>query len=96
MAQRNRFQGNKRKPQKGASPARAPVEASVPPERRPPKVYGEAFVLLEDGQKNTFHYSGGQWQPYELSIAECRKECQVDELPQKVRQMTRYEVRRPV
>jgi hypothetical protein len=31
-----------------------------------------------------------------MSIAECRENCQVQELPQKVNGMTRYEIRYPL
>jgi hypothetical protein len=58
-------------------------------------VYGKPFIVLEDKDKNTFVYEGGNWVPYSESIAECRKTCQVKELPQRVNQRTRYEVRCP-
>jgi len=58
-------------------------------------VYGKAFILMEDLQKNTFEYVKGAWVPHAMTIAECRVDCQVKELPQKVNGMTRYEVRCP-
>jgi hypothetical protein len=65
-------------------------------EKKPPVVYGKAFIVLEDETKGTFEYEKGAWVPYSMSIAECRRECLVKELPQKVNRMTRYEVRLPV
>jgi hypothetical protein len=59
-------------------------------------LYGKAFIVLEDAQKQTFVYKSGAWSAFSMSIAECRQDCQVKELPQKVNQMTRYEVRCPV
>ena len=58
-------------------------------------VYGKAVVVAEDAAKNTFYFDGSAWMPYTESIAECRKTCLVKELPQKLKNMTRYEVRRP-
>ena len=57
-----------------------------------PVVYGKPFVVLEDTQKGTFVYQGGQWIPHTRTIAECRKDSQVKELAQKINGMTRYEV----
>jgi hypothetical protein len=64
-------------------------------ERRPPVVYGKPFILMEDDLKNTFIFEGGAWVPHSVSIAECRLTCQVKQLPQKLNNMSRYEVRRP-
>lgn len=58
-------------------------------------VYGKAFIVAEDSAKNTFVFNGAEWAPYSESIAECRKTCLVKELAQKLKNMTRYEVRRP-
>jgi hypothetical protein len=95
MPQKRRFTPNKRQM------ARAPSATSSL--RRPPEVterqtvvYGKAFIIMEDEQKNTFIYEGGAWVPHSSSIAECRQTCQVKELPQKVNRMTRYEIRCPV
>ena len=63
---------------------------------KPPVQYGKPFILLEDSDKKTFEYKSGARVPYTMSIAECRQDCQVKELPQKVNRMTRYEVRCPV
>ena len=62
----------------------------------PPVNYGTPFIVLEDEEKNTFVYSGGEWVPYATSIAECRKSCQVKELPQRLNRKVRYEIRCPV
>lgn len=80
---------------------RAPREAAAPAaprsfEPKPPTQYGPAIIILEDAQKNTFEYTSGSWVPFEMSIAECRVECQVRALPQQVNGKTRYEIRRPL
>jgi hypothetical protein len=59
-------------------------------------VYGKAIVIAEDANKNTFYFDGAAWVPYSDSIAECRRSCLVKELPQRVKDMTRYEIRPPV
>lgn len=66
------------------------------PERKPPVVYGQPFIVLEDESKNTFTYQSGSWIPHSMTIAECRQSCQVRELPQKLNRMIRYEVRSPI
>ena len=77
-----------------SAPRYAPPAPPTPrPERQPKPVYGKPFVLLEDDRKNTFEFVGGAWVPYSRSIAECRLDCQVTALAQKVNNMTRYEVR---
>lgn len=65
-------------------------------EKKPPVTFGKPFVLLEDLDKSTFVYKGGQWIPHSATIAECRQDCQVKELPQKIKGMTRYEICPPV
>jgi len=65
-------------------------------ERKSPTRYGKPFILLEDMEKNTFEFRGGQWVAHSMSIAECRENSQVKELPQKVNGMTRYEIRNAV
>jgi hypothetical protein len=62
----------------------------------PKREYGRPFILMEDESLNTFHYVSGAWIPYEKKIAECRLDCQVKALPQKVNKMIRYEVRAPI
>ena len=64
-------------------------------EIRPAVIYGKPFVVLEDKEKNTFIFQAGNWVPHAESIAECRKTCQVKQLPQQLNQMIRYEIRRP-
>jgi hypothetical protein len=96
MGQRNRSHGKRQKPRAAArtpAPLRQPLAAA---EKKPPVTYGKPFVLLEDGQKCTFIYDSGQWRPHEKSIAECREDCQVKELAQKINGMTRYEIRSPL
>ena len=96
MSQRNRHHSHKRQKPSAAPP---PVVLRVPPvavERKPPVKYGKPFVLLEDSQKGTFIYNGGQWVRHTRTIAECRQDSQVKELPQKINGMTRYEICAPV
>jgi hypothetical protein len=96
MGQRNRNHGKRQKPHlAAATPAafRNPVAAL---ERKIPVTYGKPFIVLEDGQKNTFVFAGGAWKPHTATIAECRVDCKVKELPQKINGMTRYEVCSPV
>ena len=95
MVRRDRHQGKRQKP-RAATPTsnfRAPVPVI---ERKLPVAYGKPFVVLEDGQKRTFIYAAGQWIPHAKTIAECRQDCQVKELAQKINGMTRYEVASPV
>src|SRR5687767_583377 len=96
MAQRPRFNHKRQKKRSTAPHTSTPREAPRTFEKRAPVQYGKPFVLLEDVNKNTFEYKSGAWVPHSMSIAECRLECQVNELPQKVNSMTRYEVRLPV
>ncbi len=96
MAQRHRFN---RRPNKTAGRPRRndpPREAPVRFEPKPPTQYGKAFVLLEDAEMNTFEYVAGAWIPYGLTISQCRRDCLVKELSQKVNGKTRYEVRLPI
>ena len=96
MPQRNRF-SNRRQQRRSTTPqAATPREAPRSFEKKPPIQYGKPFILLEDASKNTFEFKGGAWVPHAMSIAECRVECQVNELPQKVNFMTRYEIRYPL
>lgn len=96
MGHRNRHHGKRQKPRAAArqpAPLRAPVAVA---EKKPPVTYGKPFVLLEDDHKCTFIYNAGQWRPHTKTIAECREDCQVKELAQKINGMTRYEVRSPL
>jgi len=61
-----------------------------------PTQYGKPFILLEDESYNTYEYALGAWVPYGMSIAQCRQEFLVKELPQKVNGKTRYEIRCPL
>ena len=95
MAQKHRFNNQRsRRPARRAEAT--PVKARLVAEKKAPIVYGKAFVVLEDESKCTFSFDKGAWVPYAMSIAECRTECLVKELPQKVNRMTRYEIRRPI
>ena len=96
MAKKSRFTQRRQKRRSTTPHSSAPREAPRSFEKKPPVQYGKPFVLLEDANKNTFEYKSGAWIPHAMSIAECRVECQVNELPQKVNSMTRYEIRYPV
>jgi hypothetical protein len=96
MGQRGRHHNNHQKPRAGGPQStafRAPV---VAPEKKIPITYGKPFVVLEDSQKDTFVFNGGQWIRHTKTIAECRQDCQVKELSQKINGMTRYEICTPV
>ncbi len=96
MSQRNRRHNKRPKSRGGAQSAaatRPPLEVF---EKKAPVVYGKPFVVLEDAQKNTFVFTSGKWIEHSATIAECRVDCQVKELPQKINGMTRYEISCPV
>ena len=95
MGPRNRNHGKRQKPRTAHTPVafRTPVAEY---ERKVPVTYGKPVVVLEDSQKDTFVYQGGQWVRHTKSIAECREDCQVKELAQKINGMTRYEVCSPI
>ncbi len=94
MAQRNRFNAERKSRTAPPPPRKTPPEAMV---KKPVIEYGKPFVLLEDSKKNTFGYEGGAWTPYAMTIAQCRlNDFQVKQLAQKVNNMTRYEVRTPL
>jgi hypothetical protein len=95
MPQKRHF-NKKSKPHHRNAPERMLTPLAAQPEKKIPVVYGKPFTLLEDEQKKTFEFKAGSWIPYLMSIAECRQTCQVNELPQKVNRMTRYEIRCPV
>jgi hypothetical protein len=94
MGNRNHNQG-KRPNRRGAAPPPAVRQPPTAAERKPPVVYGKPFILLEDSQKSTFIFKSGKWVQHDLSIAECRVDCQVKQLPQQINGMTRYEVCTP-
>ncbi len=96
MAQRNRFSHQKRHKTRGSAPPPPALRQPAEYEKKIPVEYGKAFIVMEDEQRNTFVFQAGAWVPHAKSIAECRYDCQVKELPQKVNRMTRYEIRCPV
>jgi len=96
MGQRNRSHGNRPKGRKGGGHAASIRPLAVAPERKIPVEYGKPFILLEDAQKVTFIYQGFQWIRHSKSIAECRQDGKVKELPQKINGMTRYEICMPL
>jgi hypothetical protein len=88
---------NKRQQASRGNPESRRISAPlVPNEPVARVVYGKAFIVAEDSDKNTFSFDGAAWVPYSNSIAECRLTCLVKELPQRLKNMTRYEVRQPV
>jgi len=93
MAQKHRYRNNRQNPRTYAPAPPAAQRTATPYERKAPTVYGKPFILLEDTEKNTFEFKGGQWVAHGVTIAECRENSQVKELPQKVNGMTRYEIR---
>jgi hypothetical protein len=95
MARRPQFH-QKRKQPSGPRRAAPVMETRAPWVPKVPTQYGAPFIVLEDSDKNTFEYASGAWVPFSMSIAECKQTCQVKELPQKVNNKTRYEVRVPV
>jgi hypothetical protein len=98
MVKRSRYDYAKTAQQgrRGRPSAPAPTEAPKIYQKPIPVTYGKASILLEDAQKNTFEYSRGTWKPFARTIAECRLDCLVKELPQQVNGMTRYEIRFPM
>ena len=97
MAQKHRSHHNKRPAGRSFSPdtrsLRRPPDITELP---PAVVYGKPFVVAEDADKNTFVFQGGEWVAYSASIAECRQTCLVKELPQRLKDRIRYEVREPL
>jgi len=96
MAQHRRFVPTKGPLARSNSPTRSLQRPPEVTQRAAPVVYGKPFVVAEDESKNTFVFKGGSWVPHTATIAECRQTCQVKQLPQKLKNMTRYEVRCPV
>jgi|GEM_PF-1503298 len=96
MAQKHRFKNERLNHRRAAPQPTAPATPRPVVEKKPPIVYGKAMVVLEDEARNTFEFQQGAWVPFSMSIAECRRDCLVKELPQKVNRMTRYEIRCPI
>lgn len=96
MARRPQHHG--RRPARPAARNQPRLEplAAMPAERKPPVTYGKPFILLEDARKIALIYQGGSWVQYSRTIAECRSDCRVKELPQKINGMTRYEICSPI
>jgi hypothetical protein len=97
MAQYNRFNRRGGKKQYRSSRATAIERPAIEiPQSREPLSFGKPFIVLEDAQKTTFEYRQGGWIPFAMTISQCRSEGHVKELPQKINNMTRYEVRLPL
>jgi hypothetical protein len=96
MAPKNRYAYKPQKQRTRHVPDLAPVATAEPRIKKADIEYGKPYILLEDINKDVFEYKGGAWVAHPRTISECRVDCQVKELPQKVNKMTRYEVRSPV
>ncbi|TVP97717.1 MAG: hypothetical protein EA381_14140 [Planctomycetaceae bacterium] len=96
MARNNKFAGRRTPSKRNRQDSSSVVTAREAYVKKEPVEYGKPFIVMEDAQKNTFAYDGTGWNPYPLSIAECRTECLVKELPQNLNGKTRYEVRAPI
>lgn len=94
MAQRRPFDHQRQNRSARVPTIVKPIVTALP--KVEPKRYGKPFVLLEDTAKQTFEFQNGAWVPYGRSIAECRTDCQVTQLAQKVNNMTRYQVCLPL
>lgn len=98
MAPRNQRSNNNRRPARSSAPmspfARQQQELEGA-EVAPRTTYGPPFVVMEDKDKKTFVFNGSSWVPHSMSIAECRRTCQVKELS-KMKDKTRFEVREPL
>jgi hypothetical protein len=96
MSKKSHYAGKKTRAHL-ASGTRSAVVREVPVyEPKIPVEYGKPFIVMEDGEKNTFAYNGSAWVSYKMTMAECKLECQVKELPQKVNGKVRFEVREPI
>jgi hypothetical protein len=91
---------NSSRPPRHDRQARAPIVVNTDVSARPKivaKQFGKPFVVMEDDRKQTFVFEGGSWVAYTRSIAECRADqCRVNQLAQRVNNMTRYEVSDPL
>ena len=96
MSKKSHYAGKKTRAHLAGGTRTAVVREVVVYERKEPVEYGKAFIVMEDGEKNTFAYNGSAWVNYKMTMAECKLECQVKELPQKVNGKIRYEVREPI
>jgi hypothetical protein len=95
MAQRNRYHGAKRqKPRAAAPPPARAVAAAV--EKPRPVVYGKPFLVLEDAKKAVFVIKDAQLVAHEKTIAAYRRDSRVQEMPQKIKGLTRYEICSPL
>ena len=97
MTKKNRYGNRPTKPTRRRD-APPPIARPAPQfrEKRPETQYGRPFIVLEDGNKNTFKYQNGAWVPDETNIAQYRVDSQVKQLSQQINSMTRYEVRSPL
>ncbi|MFO0818204.1 MAG: hypothetical protein U1A77_09705 [Pirellulales bacterium] len=87
---------HQKRSRRGDAPRSGRAEAPAPYVPKPPVTYGKPTMILEDASRQTFEFKGGAWTPFDRSIAECRQDCLVKEMPQKINSMTRYEVRFPL
>ena len=60
-------------------------------------MFGKPFLVLEDSQKRVFVIQGAALVPHDMTIAAYRRDShQVTEMAQKIKGLTRYEIRSPV
>jgi acetyl esterase/lipase len=75
MPQKRRFQQPNKRQQASRPPSdtrRSSLASIIPSEPVAPTVYGKAFIVAEDAQKNTFYFHGGAWVAYPESIAQIK------------------------
>ena len=94
MAQHRRPVPNRRQASRLPAQVRGLARPPEPSEIPARVVYGKPFIVLEDAEKNTFVFQGGNWVAYEATIAELRVAGQVKTLPS-VGKRSRYEIRLP-
>ncbi len=96
MAKKNQYGARKAQKRLARDGRTATVRETPVYERKEKVEYGKPFIVMEDTDKNTFAYNGSAWVPYSMTMDDCRLQCQVKALPQKVNGKTRYEVRAPL
>jgi len=97
MSKKSQYVGKKNIRNNPSGGGRVAVVRELPVyQLKEPVEYGKMFIVMEDGDRNTFSYNGSSWVPHSMTMQECRAECQVKELPQKVNGKIRYEVRAPI
>ncbi len=99
MGPRNRPRFQRPKQRRNSPPQAASLGSAAAPlvvEKPRPVVYGKPFLVLEDSHKKVFVIQGAQLVPHDKSIAAYRSDSQVTEMAQKIKGLTRYEIRAPL